>query len=76
MFSMSMAIGAIATTRVSTAAVSQLVRPRFDSPETTKRSIRWSNSCSAKLWRASMARRALFTIGNSSGHVGSLLFKY
>ena len=42
MFSTSMTMGAMATTRLSAAAVSQVVQPRLEAPETTKRLIAFS----------------------------------
>ena len=42
--SMSITRGAMARTRGSTAALSHVVQPRFDAPETTKRSIFCPNS--------------------------------
>ena len=68
---MSITAGAMATTRGSTAAVSQVVQPRFDPPETTN--LRSSgNPCSRTAsWVASMARTADLVIGNCAAHCGS-----
>jgi len=76
MFSTSITIGAKAVTRGSTTEVNHVVQPRFDAPVTVnvRRSSaqsRRANSCTA-----SMPRTALLTIGNNSGHSGSLVRRY
>ncbi len=78
MFSMSMTIGTIATTRLSTAAVVQAVQPRFDLPPTTNRSTTVAPPCvlAQNAVTASIARTALFVIGRRSGHVSSPVLRY
>ena len=70
---MTMTIGAIATTRSSTAPVNQVVQPRFEPPVTTNRVTGGLPFSLAQAWRASMARTALLAIGKSSGQFSSLV---
>jgi hypothetical protein len=76
MFSMSMTIGAMPATRASAAAVSQVVQPRLDAPETTKRTGFAPPPAPAKACTASIARTADFAIGNSNGHSRSPVLRY
>ena len=71
--SRSITAGAIATTRVSTAAVVHVVQPRFEAPETTKRPTRWlpPSADAANAVTASIARTALLVIGRRAGHCSS-----
>ena len=55
--SMSMTRGAMACTRGSTAALSQVVQPRLEAPETTNRSMFWLNSFRASACTASQQFR-------------------
>ncbi len=71
-----MTIGATLATRGSIAAVSHEVQPRFDAPVTVKRSIWICQRCRAISWTASIARAALFTIGNRSGQSASPDLRY
>jgi len=64
-------MGAVAITRLSATAVSQLVQPRFDAPVMTKPSTGVFHSAAANSSMASMAFTALLTMGKSSGHVSS-----
>src|SRR5687767_3105870 len=75
---MSMTAGAMATTRLSTAAVVQVVQPRFDAPETTNRETFWlpPSADAAKALTASMARTALLVIGSRAGHFSSPVRRY
>ena len=77
-FRTSITIGTIATTRLSTAPVSQVVQPRFDPPATTN--LLTGNSPPASLAITavivSIARTALLTIGLRAGQVGSPVLKY
>jgi hypothetical protein len=66
MFSASMTIGASATTRGSTAAVSQVVQPLFEPPVSVKRSSGAPHSRSLAALLASNARTTLLTIGSSN----------
>ncbi len=68
-----MTIGAIALTRGSPAAVSQLVQPRFDPPVMRKLSTGSFHSCLLNSCKASMALTTLLTMGNSSGQFSSLV---
>ena len=68
--SMSMTAGAMAITRVSTAAVVHVVHPRFEAPETTNRETDWP-PVAANAVMASIARTALFVIGRRAGHFSS-----
>ena len=70
---MSITAGAIATTRVSTAAVVQVVQPRFDPPETTKRFTGSAppSALADHAVTASIARTAALVIGSRSGHFSS-----
>ena len=71
--SMSITNGTIATTRLSTAAVVQVVQPRFDPPQTTN----LSTVHAAAVRRSqndvivSSARTAALVIGSRAGHFGS-----
>ena len=51
------------------APVSHVVQPRLDAPVTTKLRSSLRTVCRANSCTASMARTALFTIGNSNGQV-------
>ena len=66
---MSITIGAAAATRLSCAAASQVVQPRFDAPATTNPSTLRCNRSAQNSVTASIARTALLVIGNSSGQV-------
>jgi len=76
MFKTSITIGATAITRLSTAAVSHAVQPRFDAPDTVKESIGAPQRSFTMLCIASIARTALFTIGSSSGQSFSPVCRY
>ena len=62
-------VGAMAITRRSTAAAAQVVQPRFDAPETTKRAtlLPPPSGLAANCVMASMARTALLVIGSRAG---------
>ena len=75
MFNVSITNGARPTTRLSTAAVNQVVQPRFEAPVTTNPLTSVFHFCRATSCTASIARTALLTIGNSNGQVGSPVFK-
>ena len=69
-FSMSMTRGMKATTRLSTAAVVQVVHPRLEAPATTNLSM--VEFCSfMKAVTVSIARTAALVIGMRAGHVSS-----
>src|SRR6188508_1818006 len=72
-FSISITAGAIATTRVSTAAVVHVVQPRLEAPVTTNRAtLLLPPSEDAANWvTASIARTALLVIGSRAGHFSS-----
>jgi hypothetical protein len=78
MLSASMTTGASATTRLSTAALSQAVHPRFEAPPTTKRSTVALPPCSLALnaVTVSIARTTLFVMGSCSGQVSSPVRRY
>ena len=76
MFSTSITIGATAITRLSTAAVSHAVQPRFDAPDTVNESIDAPQRSRTMLCIASIARTVLFTIGSSNGQSFSPVFRY
>ena len=69
--------GIRATTRLSTAATSQAVQPRFEAPETTKLStVVWPPASLARnSWTASIAATPLFTIASRTSQVSSLVAK-
>src|SRR6185503_11330784 len=73
MLSMSMTNGAMATTRLSTAAVVQVVHPRLEPPATKN----LSTFTSPLVWLAqkevmvSMARTAALVMGRRAGHFSS-----
>jgi len=60
-------MGAMATTRLSLAPVSQVVHPRLEAPDTTKRFRLWCRLVLEISCTASIARTALFTMGKSKG---------
>src|SRR5262245_45357375 len=68
-----MTMGTMATTRLSTAPVSQVVQPRLDPPATTKdfTSTLPPLSLASRAVTVSIARTALFTMGSRGIHVGS-----
>ena len=75
---MSMTMGTIATTRLSAAAVVQVVQPRLDPPATTNLST-WTLPPAGVAQNdvtVSMARTAALVIGMCSGQVSSPVFKY
>jgi hypothetical protein len=77
MFRVSITIGAMARTRGSpVAAVSQVVQPRFDPPETMKSLTGTFHSSLVNACKASIALTTLLTIGNKSGQLSSLSFRY
>ena len=69
----------MAMTRLSTAAVAQVVQPRFDAPETTKLATlcapppRWTPRTAVM---ASIARTALLVIGSRAGQFSSPVRRY
>src|SRR5687767_10041848 len=70
---MSITIGAMAITRLSTAAVVQVVQPRLDPPATMNESI-FTLPASGPAQNAitvSMARTALLVMGSRAGHRSS-----
>src|ERR1051325_10397457 len=72
MLSVSITMGAMATTRGSTAAVVQVVQPRLEAPETTKVfTVKGVGSLARKSVTASMARTAAFVIGRRAGQKSS-----
>ena len=73
MFSTSITMGTIATTRLSTAAVVQVVQPRLDPPATTKPSTFTlpPSGLAQKAVTVSMARTAALVIGSRAGHLAS-----
>ena len=71
-----MTIGASAVARLSAAPVNHVVQPRLLAPLTVKVSISRLNSAFATACVASIPRTALFTIGMSSGQVGSSVLRY
>ncbi len=68
-----MTIGTIATTRLSTAPVSQVVQPRLDPPATTNvfTSTLPPSSLARNSVTVSIARTALLTIGSRGIQSGS-----
>src|SRR5947209_6705105 len=72
-FSVSITMGMIAMTRLSTAAVVQVVQPRFDAPATTNRSIETPppSLLLQKETTVSIARTAALVIGSRAGHFSS-----
>ncbi len=70
-----MTIGAIARTRASAAAVSHVVQPRLDAPETMKLSTGRFHSLAPNACSASIALTTLFTIGKSRGQFSSPVFR-
>ena len=73
-----MTIGAIATTRLSTAPVSQVVHPRLLAPIVMKLSIFLGlfthfSHLETKSWVASIALTAALTIGSLTGHWSALV---
>jgi negative regulator of sigma E activity len=73
MFSSSITIGTIAITRLSTAAVVQVVQPRLDPPATTNPSTFTfpASALPQKAITVSIARSAALVIGKRAGHLGS-----
>src|SRR5882724_4772837 len=73
MFNMSITNGTIAITRLSTAAVVQVVQPRFDPPQTTNSSTLTfpPSGVAQNDVTVSIARTALLVIGSRAGHLGS-----
>src|SRR5438477_4103995 len=73
MFNTSITQGIMAITRLSTAAVVQVVQPRFDPPATTKRSTFTfpPSELAQKVVMVSMARTAALVIGSRAGHLVS-----
>ncbi len=68
-----MTAGAMAITRRSTAAVVQVVHPRFEKPDTTKRRTGCPPPAAeeVKAVTASIARTALLVIGSRAGQRSS-----
>src|ERR1039457_3728760 len=78
MLSRSITKGVIATTRLSTAAVVQVVQPRFDPPATKNFSTFTLPPFSPRqnAVTVSMARTSLFVIGRRRGHFSSPVRRY
>ena len=74
----SITIGAMATTRLSTAAVIQVVQPRFEPPATTNLSIGClpPSSLAKNASTVSIARTTDLTIGNRAGQRLSPVLMY
>src|ERR1035441_5839508 len=72
-FSTSITVGIIATTRLSAAAVVQVVQPRLDPPATTNPSTFTlpPSALPQKAVTVSRARTAALVIGSRAGHLGS-----
>src|SRR5438046_1544006 len=77
-FTTSITMGITATTRGSTAPVSQVVQPRFDPPATTNLFTAVLPPCSlaSSSVMVSIARTALLTIGSRGSQVGSRVSMY
>ena len=65
-----MEAGTMALTRLSTAAVSQVVQPRLEPPITRKSRIDLPRSA-RKIWMVSIARTAALVIARCTAHSGS-----
>ena len=68
--------GGQTATLTSTAAVNQVVQPRFEPPTSVNASRLTSQLAADASCAASIARAALLTIGSSNGHSGSCVFRY